>query len=64
MLKDKWNIIIAVELIILTVFIGIIVTRLDQPCTLSFEVHKGINFNQPYPTYRHCAPGEAAKVIE
>ncbi len=27
---------------------------ISQPCTLSFEVHQGLNFNQPYPTYHHC----------
>ena len=38
------------------ILLVVIITKPTPPCTLSFEVHKGVNFDQPYPTYRNCGP--------
>lgn len=35
----------------------------SQTCTLSFDVHKGFNYNQPYPTYHHCHIGSNYPVL-
>lgn len=54
-MKDVWNYVLAILIALIIVGVYQIIS---QPCTLTFEVHKGINFDQPYPTYRHCEPGE------
>jgi hypothetical protein len=39
---------------VLAFAIGFGIYEAHQPCTLSFESHKGVNLGQPYPTYSHC----------
>lgn len=50
------NLLLAILAIATIILLIVIITRPTPPCTLSFEVHEGVNFNQPYPTYRHCGP--------
>ena len=59
----KWNWILAIEAVILIVLVVVLVRQPAQPCTLSFEVHKGVNFNQPYPTYTNCGPGSKPPIV-
>jgi hypothetical protein len=39
-------------LVVLVVFV--LVNQTTQKCSMTFQVHKGWNFNQPYPTYHDC----------
>lgn len=55
--------ILIVEAILIVIFLGLLVTKPSQPCTLTFEIQKGRNFDQPYPVYSHCSGSEPATVI-
>ena len=55
--------ILIIEVVIIVGMLTYVIVRPDQPCTLTFEIQKGRNFDQPYPVYTHCSNGGPATVI-
>ena len=64
MFKEKIDYVLAIEGVLLVLMLGWLIVRPTPPCTLTFEIHKGVNFNQPYPTYRHCGVGSNYPILK
>ena len=63
---SNWKLVdyvLSIEVILMIALLTYVVLRPTPPCTLSFEIHKGINFDQPYPTYRHCGAGSNYPIL-